>query len=233
MTSRRSRREWSRRDGVAGVEGRGRYGARSMPARKSVAIRGLGDVALVPPAALAVHQLRFLLAYGGGAGADLQRTGHSYLHSVIPWLVALIALSAGGFLRALGRAFSGNCTLRRYSISFLGLWLTCTGVLVTLFVCQELLEGIFATGHPAGLVGVFGYGGWWSVPASICLGLVLAAWFHGARWILAEVQRKAPRRWTAVPGRAPGWLAAHEARLPGPALLAGGVSQRGPPRLRS
>ncbi len=32
-------------------------------------------------------------------------------------------------------------------------------------------------GHPAGLVGVFGYGGWWAIPVAICIGLVLAAVF--------------------------------------------------------
>ncbi|MGO9820582.1 MAG: hypothetical protein ACLPTJ_08020 [Solirubrobacteraceae bacterium] len=30
--------------------------------------------ALLPPAAFAVHQLRFVLAFGSGAGAELQRT---------------------------------------------------------------------------------------------------------------------------------------------------------------
>ena len=45
---------------------------------------------------------------------------------------------------------------------------------------------MFATGHPAGLTGIFGYGGWWAIPAALCVGLVLAAVFHGARWVLDE-----------------------------------------------
>ena len=32
---------------------------------------------------------------------------------------------------------------------------------------QELLEGLLSTGHPDGLVGIFGEGGWWSVPIAI------------------------------------------------------------------
>ena len=99
----------------------------------------------------------------------------------------LIAISAGAFLRALGRALGGRCSLPRYTLSFAALWLVCAACLVAIYVCQEFLEGLFATGHPGGLVGIFGYGGWWSVPAALAVGLVLAAVFHGARWVLREV----------------------------------------------
>ena len=104
--------------------------------------------ALLLPAAFAVHQLRYMLAFGAGAGPELERTGHSYLHSVVPWLILLLALAAGGFLRALGRAFSRQTTARRYSLSFVALWVACTGALVAIFAAQELLEGLFATDTP-------------------------------------------------------------------------------------
>ena len=159
--------------------------------RRPRAVPGLGKTALLPPAALAVHQLRYMLAYGSATGPELERTGHSYLHSVVPWLILLIALVAGGFLRTLGQAFSRETTARRYSLSFVVLWLACTGALVAIFVGQELLEGWFAVGHPAGVVGVFGYGGWWAIPAAACVGLALAAAFHGARWIVEVVARRA------------------------------------------
>ena len=196
--------------------------------RRSV-FRGLTQVALLPPAAFAVHELRYVLAFGGGAGAELQRTGHSYLHSVVPWLVVLIALLVGGFLRALGRAFSGQRSVARYSISFAGLWLACSACLVAIFASQEFLEGLFATGHPGGLAGIFGYGGWWSVPAAVCVGLVLAAVFHGARWVLKEVAERhalpvvvSRRRLVLVPRP-------RDVRAPRLAPLAGGWSGRGPP----
>ena len=83
---------------------------------------------LMPVAAFGVHQLRYYLAYGSAAGAMLQRTGHSYLHSVVPWLVVLIAAALGGFLGALGRAVAGQRTAGRYSASLLGLWIACTVV---------------------------------------------------------------------------------------------------------
>ena len=201
---------------------RGRCGAR---------LRGLGPVALVPAAAFAVHQLRYYLAYGSAAGAELQRTGHSYLHSVVPWIVLLVALVCGGFLLTLGRAFAGHRSVPRFCASLLGLWLVCAACLVAIFATQEFLEGLFATGHPAGLVGIFGFGGWWSIPAALCVGLVLAAVFHGARWVLDEVaQRYAqarPRRAVRVASsRRPS-----DVVVPRLAPLAEGFSGRGPPVL--
>jgi hypothetical protein len=189
----------------------------------------LAQVALLPPAAFAVHQLRYMLAFGSSAGIELQRTGHSYLHSLVPWLILLVALVAGGFLKALGRAFAGQTSLSRYTLSFAALWLTCSACLVAIFVCQELLEGLFLTGHPAGLVGVFGFGGWWSIPASLCIGLVLAALFHGARWVLAEVVRRRTAGRPAWSGPALALTRPRDAAISLVAPLAGGWSLRGPP----
>jgi hypothetical protein len=192
-------------------------------------LRSLAQVALLPPAAFAVHQLRYMLAFGSSAGIELQRTGHSYLHSVVPWLILLIALAAGAFLAAVGRAFAGHTSLPRYTLSFAALWLTCSACLVAIFVCQELLEGLFLTGHPAGLVGVFGFGGWWSIPASLCIGLVLAALFHGARWVLAEVVRRRTAGRPAWSGPALALPRPRDAAISLVAPLAGGWSLRGPP----
>jgi hypothetical protein len=189
--------------------------------------RRIAQVAVLPPAAFAVHQLRYMLAFGAHAGIELQRTGHSYLHSLVPWLIAALAIAVGVFLQALGRAFAGQTSARRYSASLLGLWLTCSAALLAIFVCQEFLEGVFLTGHPAGLQGIFGFGGWWAVPASLCIGLVLAALFHGARWVLHEVSRRrspAPRTWTVPAPRRPGAVL-----LSPPAPLISGCSGRGPP----
>jgi hypothetical protein len=184
----------------------------------------------MPVAAFAVHQLRYWLAFHSLAGTELARQGHSYLHSVVPWIVLLLAVSFGAFLRALGRAFGGQCSLPRYTVSFVALWVICAACLLAIYVCQEFLEGLFATGHPGGLVGIFGYGGWWSIPAALGVGLVLAAAFHGARWMLVELARRR-RRTTGIPrmallARGP----AREVLLPRLAPLAGGWSGRGPPR---
>lgn len=192
-------------------------------------MKRLAPAALMPPAAFAVHQLRYWLAYGHNAGIELQRQGHSYLHSLAPWIVLLVALAIGVFLCALGRAFAGQRSLPRYTVSFTALWLICSACLVGIYVGQELLEGVLATGHPLGLAGVFGYGGWWALPAAACIGLVLAAVFHGARWVLHEVARRracAPRVGATAPLTA---VRPRDAFVPRLAPVAGGSSGRGPP----
>jgi hypothetical protein len=196
---------------------------------RSPAVGGIGQLALLPAAAFAVHQLRYVLAYGAASGAELQRTGHSYLHSLVPWLVALIALATGCFLRALGRALSGRTSMGWFTCSFAGLWAACVGALLAIFFCQELLEGVFATGHPAGLAGVFGYGGWWAIPAAACIGLVLAAVFHGASWAVREVARRWSTRTAPPPRRIVAARRPQGVAVLGPAPLLGGWSSRGPP----
>lgn len=157
--------------------------------------------------------------------------GHSYLHSVVPWLIFLIAIWVGVFLQALGRAFGGQDTVSGFTISFTGLWLLCALCLVAIYSCQEFLEGLFLAGHPGGLMGIFGYGGWWAIPASAAVGLVLAAIFHGTGWVLKEVARRYGRE---IPARRPRIAPAprpHCVPVPRPAPMAGGWSGRGPPAL--
>jgi len=198
-------------------------------ARQRTMIRFLTRSALVPAAALAVHQLRYMWAFGGGARAELARQGHSYLHSLVPWLVLLIGVAVGGFLWALGRAIGGQRSVSRRTLSFVALWAICAACLVAIYVVQESLEGLFATGHPGGLAGIFGYGGWWSIPAAGCVGLVLAAAFHGARRVLDEVAWRIAGRVTRRARRPATPLRPGDALLPRLAPLAEGWSGRGPP----
>jgi hypothetical protein len=197
-------------------------------ADRPAALRGLARAAVLPAAAFAVHQLRYVLAYGGGAGAELQRQGHSYLHSLVPWIVLVLALAGGAFLSALGRALKGQRSLPRFGLSLLGLWLVCAVCLVAIYAVQELLEGVFLTGHPAGLSGVFGYGGWWAAPAALSVGLVMAALLHGARWVLDEVAARCAQR-SARRRLQPLALRPAEMVAPRPAPMAAGWCGRGPP----
>jgi hypothetical protein len=124
---------------------------------------------------------------------------------------------------------NGQTSAPRYGLSLFALWLTCAASLVVIYSCQEFLEGLLATGHPAGLVGIFGYGGWWAVPSALCIGLVLAALLHGARWVLHEVAARRADRVPApsspvVPVPRPA-----EFSLPRLAPLALGWCGRGPP----
>jgi len=199
-------------------------------AGRRTVLGGAAQVALVPAAAFAVHQLRFMLAFGSSSGAALAQTGHNYLHSVVPWLMILAGVAAGAFLWGLGRALAGQRSAPRYALSLGGLWLTCVIALVVIYAAQELLEGWFATGHAAGLQGVFGYGGWWSIPAAAAVGLVLAVIFHGARWALDEAARRfgsvVPTRRRLLPAL-PRPVGMTPPRL---VPLADGSSGRGPPR---
>src|SRR5579875_1522594 len=188
----------------------------------------IGRLAIMPPAAFAVHQFRYELAYGSQAGVVLRETGHSYLHSAVPWLVALVGVAAGSFLTRVGRAFATRTSARDFSVSFGALWALCALALVAIFACQETLEGIFATGHPSGWTGVFGDGGYWAIPVAGCVGFVLAAIFHGARWVVrrAALWRRrppCPRR----TGRRALRPAAVDILSPAPVLS--GWSSRGPP----
>src|ERR1700735_4318282 len=99
--------------------------------------RGLTKASLVPAAALAVHQLRYVLAFGGNASLELERQGHSYLHSLVPWIVLLIGVAVGGFLCSLGRALSGETSAPRFTLSLAGLWLVCSVCLITIYITQE------------------------------------------------------------------------------------------------
>ncbi len=200
-----------------------------MRIQRGLVIRRFAPAALMPAGAFAVHQLRYWLAYGSDAAAELQRQGHSYLHSVVPWIVLLLAAALGSFLLAIGRAFGGRRSVPRHTLSVATLWLLCSASLVAIYVCQESLEGLFATGHPGGLAGIFGYGGWWSIPAALAVGLVLATAFHGARRVLQAV---ADRRSHATPpvSRRPQTARAPRAvLLLAPAPLIDGWSGRGPP----
>jgi hypothetical protein len=201
-----------------------------MPMRlqRGLAIRRLAPAASVPAGALAVHQLRYWLAFGGHATAELQSQGHSYLHSAVPWIVLLLALGLGTFLVSLGRAFGGRGSLPRHTLSFATLWLLCSACLVAIYVSQEFLEGLFATGHPGGLMGIFGYGGWWSIPAAVAVGLVLTAAFHGARCVLEAVAERCRRR-PLTPRRPVGVWPRADVLPPAPNPLADGWSGRGPP----
>ena len=201
-----------------------------VPGPRGVVFRRLAPLALMPAAAFAVHQLRYWLAFHSAAGIELQRQGHAYLHSLVPWVVLLIAVAVGAFLRSLGRALGGHSSLPRYTASFVVLWVVCAAGLLAVYTAEEYLEGVLVMGHPAGLVGIFGYGGWWAIPAALGVGLVLAAAFQGARWVLRETARRharvaaLPAR-TTVLARAP-----RDVLLPRAAALAGGCSGRSPPR---
>jgi len=125
-------------------------------------------MALLAPGALGVHELRYLFAYGGDAQRTLDHQGHAYLAALTP-LVSL--LLAGALARLLVGLASGRRGRPRGS--WRRLWAAATGALVAIYCCQELLEGSLSAGHPGGLAGVFGHGGWLAFPLAVVAGLLV------------------------------------------------------------
>lgn len=186
-----------------------------------------GGLLAMPAAAFAVHQLRYLLAYGTHAKAMLAAQGHTYLHSLVPWFVIMLAVGLSSFVRraehALRTGETGAFTRRSWAV----VWgATATG-LIAIYAVQESLEAFFASGHPTGFAGVFGHGGWWAVPVSALVALVVVATLRLGRSIVLAAGRLGPRRFhfPAVPVVAPRSLALVRVRP-----LTRSAAGRAPPR---
>jgi hypothetical protein len=148
---------------------------------------------LMPAAALVVHQARYTLAYGIHADAELAAQGHSYLHSLVPWTMLALGIGASMFLRRAARAARTGELGAFTRLSSTVLWaITATG-LVAIYVVQETLEGLSASGHPAGVAGVFGHGGWYAVPAAAVVAAGVVALLHAGRAALRFAAELAPR----------------------------------------
>ncbi len=75
------------------------------------------------------------------------------------------------------------------------IWPLAAAALLGIYACQELVEGLVSHGHPSGLAGVFGAGGWVSIPLALALG--------GGMALLVQVTQRVAE---AAPAGA-GWLA--------------------------
>ncbi|HZP72843.1 MAG TPA: hypothetical protein VFA97_05625 [Gaiellaceae bacterium] len=137
-------------------------------------VRSTGPL-LVPAAALAVHQARYTLAYGSRANAELAAQGHSYLNSVVPWTILAIGVAGTAFLRRVARAVRTGQSGRPTPVSAAALWAITTVGLIGIYSIQETLEGMVSSGHPGGLAGVFGHGGYWALPAAAVAALLVVA----------------------------------------------------------
>jgi hypothetical protein len=204
----------------------------------------LRAAALMPAAVLTVHQLRYLLAFGGGTGQELEKEGHQYLSALAAPIAMSVAIVVGLFLARLASAWregedagSGRGGAERALSAggspsacrgFLCLALTIGAALLALYSCQELLEGMLSSGHPGGFDGVFGDGGWWAAPLSLACGLVIAAALRGARaairWAAARHRRPQASYGRPAPAPRPRRLA-----LPRLEPLAGAAAGRAPP----
>jgi hypothetical protein len=148
---------------------------------------------LIPAAALVVHQARYTLAYGVRANAQLAAQGHSYLHSLVPWTVLALGIGATLFLRRLARAARTGRSGAFTRLSATALWSVTTFGLIAIYAVQETLEAASVSGHPAGVAGVFGHGGWYAVPAAAVVALGVVALLRVGRAVLRLAAHYAPR----------------------------------------
>lgn len=131
-------------------------------------LSSLRTAALLCVAAFGVHQLRYLAAFPGDAERALHDSGHDYLLGVEPLIGLAMAFLFGHLLRRLLFARPGRepCSRAQASATF-------AAALILVFTAQELSEGWLAAGHPPGLGGVFGAGGWLALPLSVVAAGVL------------------------------------------------------------
>lgn len=195
----------------------------------------LRGAALMPAAALAVHQLRYRLAFGAQAPRELAAEGHAYLATLAPWIALVAALAVGAALGRLARRWAAPDAGRpgREARGALRVWLVAATALLVVYAAQELLEGALAAGHRGGLAGVLGAGGWWALPLALAAGGLLALALCAERAAeRALAARRPPLRLAPPPARggepAPAAPAAAP-RRPLPAPLARAAAGRAPP----
>jgi hypothetical protein len=184
----------------------------------------LRQAALLALAALAVHEARYLLAYGAHAERAETAAGHTYLQLLAPLLAAVAAAAIAVTVlapvvhRRLPRLADPAAATERaagYAVA-----------LLAIFACQELLEGAIA-GHDV-FAGLTGPGGWLALPLAIAFGALIES---AGRWL----ERAELRVATALVRSRPR-AQAGSARPPTPRLaplcsrpLAFGLSRRPPP----
>lgn len=161
----------------------------------------LRATALLSAGMLAVHDLRYRL--DGGGGEHALEHAHGYLSAVGP-LVAMVLLIAAGHLLNLVARGGGGTASRPESLA--KLWALAAGALVLAFGAQEVIEGAFAQGHPAGLPAIFGAGGWIAVPLAMLAGGAIAVLLRGAEQVLrasgrATIAATRPRALTLAASR--------------------------------
>ena len=150
----------------------------------------LRATSLVAVAALALHELRYLIGYSGRTPEALSSQGHGYLPVAGALAGALLVVAAaqltGRVLRARLRG-EGDERAPRLRVA----WLWASVALLAIFVAQESLEGLLSSGHPDGLAAVTANGGLVSIPLAAALGGLVALGLRGAGRVVAAAARRA------------------------------------------
>ena len=174
--------------------------------------------------ALTLHQLRYLIAFGGSSSTELAQEGHRYMSELLaPVAVLVLAALVATLIRGTEAAAPTRAPLARRMAVF-------AAVLFAIFVCQELFAGLIASGHPSGPDAVLAGGGWIALPLAAAIGALaalVARALEGVERAIAVVHARRRRhlRPPSVRGQA---LPARRLQL-SLAPLAFGLARRPPP----
>lgn len=157
-------------------------------ARSSPVVR---VVALVALAAVAVHELRFWVGFSR-ADAKLIHDEHAYLSLGLSLVGVLAVAGVASFVRSLGRARRSGTSEPSGRPRFARTWAATSAVLIAVYSGQELLEGVLAEGHPAGLGGIVGHAGWLALVLAVVFGAVIAWLLRGAHTAVIRAARGQP-----------------------------------------
>jgi hypothetical protein len=151
----------------------------------------LRAIALLAAGSAAVHQTRYTIGYGTGAGRELAAHGHGYLTIAMPLVVAAVIFAMAVLLLRIARgrpAHSGGSLAAR--------WVASSSAIALVFAVQESLEGAGAVAN----------GGWIGLVLALPAGLLVALALRGAS--------------AAEPAAGPGPLVGFTALLAAPASAA-------------
>lgn len=180
------------------------------------------SASLIALGAFGVHQLRYLIAYGGDAGNELAEQGHSYLTHLLPLVLGFgLAILTARLVRGLLGGNQSVAAERRLKATSYAL------AIVAVFGCQELAEGALLAGHAAGLAAIFSGGGWAALPLAALFGFLAALLDRGIEAIEslvapAEPETERPSLRVSLPDTPP-----RLGRRLSP--IASGLAQRPPP----
>ncbi len=173
--------------------------------------------------AFSLHQLRYLITFGGTSSTELAQ-GHRYMSELLaPVAVLVLAAVLATLIRGTEAAAPARAPLARRMTLF-------AGALLAIFICQELFEGLIASGHPSGPDAVLAGGGWIALPLALAIGALAALLVRALEGVeraiaVVHVRRRRRTRPPAVRGRALRARRLHLSFAP----LAFGLARRPPP----
>lgn len=124
-------------------------------------------IALFGAGAVAIHQLRYAIAYGDAAPQALAAHNHAYMSLALPAVATAFVIALSALLIRVAR---GRAAAPGHRMSLATLWLCCALLLGTIYGVQETLEG----------AGALAGGGWIGFALAFPAGFLVALASRGA-----------------------------------------------------